>query len=158
MQKICVKKILMLSLQTVICDCLEARTTRWLASYRDNLPVSFNLKFFCMSAIDIAYEVGKSIVTDKNVVNTTQALISATLSGGVQIAGAAVTGGSVGATASTVGTSIGVAATNVGQAVMGTKAVSLFMTFLASPAAPFVIGTAAIGGLIWLIKNRLNPL
>lgn len=107
-----------------------------------------------MSAIDIAYEVGKSIVTDQAVVNTTQTLISTTISGGVQIAGAAITGGSVGATASTVGTSIGVAATNVGQAVMGTKVVSLFMTFLASPAAPFVIGTAAIGGLIWLIKSE----
>jgi|GEM_PF-3973975 len=107
-----------------------------------------------MSAIDIACEVGKSIVTDPAVVNSTQALMTTTLSGVAQIGGAAVTGGSVGATASAVGTSIGSAATSVGHAIMGTKAVTVATTILTSPAAPFVlVGAAIFGGLWWLCKD-----
>lgn len=106
-----------------------------------------------MSAIDIACEVGKSIVTDPAVVSSTQALMTTTLSGVAQIGGAAVTGGSVGATTSAVGVSIGSAATSVGHAIMGTKVVSTATALLASPAAPFVIGAAIFGGLWWLCKD-----
>lgn len=106
-----------------------------------------------MSAIDVAVEVGKSIITDHAVVNSTQTLITTTLSGGVQIAGTAVTGGSVSATASAVGASISSAATSVGHAIMGTKVVSTAAALLTSPAAPFVIGAAILGGLWWLCKD-----
>lgn len=106
-----------------------------------------------MSAIDIACEVGKSIIADHAVVGSTQTLITTTLSGGAQIAGSAVTGGSVGATASAVGASISSAATGVGHAIMGTKAVTAVTTLLASPAAPLVIGAAIFGGLWWLCKD-----
>lgn len=107
-----------------------------------------------MSAVDIAFEIGKSIVTDHAVVSSTQTLITTTISGGSQIAGAAITGGSVGATASAVGASISSAATGVGHAIMGTKAVTVATTILTSPAAPFVlVGAAILGGLWWLCKD-----
>lgn len=106
-----------------------------------------------MSAIDIACEVGKSIVTDPAVVSTTQTLMTTALSGAAQIGGAAVTGGSVSATAGAVGASISSAATSVGHAIMGTKVVSTAAALLTSPAAPFVIGAAILGGLWWLCKD-----
>lgn len=103
--------------------------------------------------VHVACEVGKSIITDQAVTSAAQALMTSTISGGAQIVGAAATGGSVSAAASAAGASISSAATGVGHAIMGTKVVSAISALLASPAAPFVIAAAAIGGLWWLCSD-----
>ena len=56
-----------------------------------------------MSAIDVACEIGKSIITDHAVTSATQTLMTSTISGGAQIVGAAATGGNVSAAVSAAG-------------------------------------------------------
>lgn len=117
-----------------------------------------------MSAIDVACEVGKSIITDRTVVNATQNLITTTMSSGVQIASSAITGGSVSAATSAAGASISSAAAGVGNAVMNSTVVSVatsvyhgvsavVTTIASSAAAPFVIGASIIAGLWWLCSD-----
>jgi len=106
-----------------------------------------------MSAIDVACEIGKSIITDHAVTSATQTLMTSTISGGAQIVGAAATGGNVSAAVSAAGASISSASAGVGNAVMGTQVVSMVSTLLASPAAPFVIGAGIIAGLWWLCRD-----
>lgn len=109
---------------------------------------------------DVICDLGKQIVTDPNVTNATQQFLSAAVSGGVQIVGAAgstlVATGSIGATISSAGTAassalgtVGTAAANVGHAVMSTKIVSTTTAVLTSPVVPWVIGAAIVGGLLW---------
>ncbi len=76
-----------------------------------------------MSAIDVACEIGKSIITDHAVTSATQTLMTSTISGGAQIVGAAATGGNVSAAVSAAGASISSASAGVGNAVMGTQVV-----------------------------------
>lgn len=106
-----------------------------------------------MSAIDVACEIGKSIITDHAVTSATQTLMTSTISGGAQIVGAVATGGNVSAAMSAAGASISSATAGLGNAVMGTPLISTFSTLLASPAAPVVIGAGIIAGLWWLCSD-----
>lgn len=128
------------------------------------------------SAKDVVIDVGRSIITDRNVVKASQTLISSAAQGGAQIvgaAGAAIIGtGSVAgitAAASTAGATLTTAATGVGTAVMGTTIVSGVTTvasaawgglvtvggaIAAAPVLPILAGAAVIGGFIgWLCSD-----
>lgn len=105
---------------------------------------------------NVVVEIGKSIVTDRNVINSTQKLLSTTVNSGVQIAGAAGSAligasnvASVTSAVSTAGASIGSAAAGVGNAIMGTKIGSTTALLLSTPAGPIIAGTIIVGGLLW---------
>lgn len=117
-----------------------------------------------MSKLDelgnVLYEGGKSIVTDRNVVNATQQLLKTTIQGGATIGVASGTallgsGGAAGiaTAASSAGAAISSSAAGVGTAIMGTPLVSTATTLLASPLAPIVAGVAVIGFICWLCSD-----